>query len=156
MGVTFSTVFESEVLPHETLGADHRALVRVREGLDRLAAKAGLTSLLAFESYAPEDTEGLLDEETQAQQPPAEWFPASAGLTAIDALYEYLEAHSGVLAGQAEVWRSCPTWATSWRRHSGPGCGSGLPSSCEAAEAEPGAAPDPAMWSVFHSSLRFW
>ena len=103
MGVTFSTVFESEVLPHETLGADHRALVRVREGLDRLAAKAGLTSLLAFESYAPEDTEGLLDEETQAQQPPAEWFPASAGLTAIDALYEYLEAHSGVLAGQAEV-----------------------------------------------------
>ena len=103
MGVTFSTVFESEAPPYRTLGADHRALARVREGLDRLANKNGLTSLLAFESYAPEDTEGLLDEETQAQQPAAEWFPPAAGLAAVEALYEYLEAHPGVLAGQAEV-----------------------------------------------------
>jgi hypothetical protein len=103
MGATFSTVFESEVPQYGTLGADHRALLDEREWIDRLATKNELISLLAFESYAPEDTEGLLDEETQAQQPPAEWFPPEDGLSAVDALWQYLDIHSGVLAEQAEV-----------------------------------------------------
>ena len=103
MGVTFSTVFESEAPPYRTLGADHRSLARVRESLDRLATQKGLTSLLAFESYAPEDTNGLLDDEMQAQQPPATWFTPSAGLAAVDALYEYLEGHPGVFTEQANV-----------------------------------------------------
>jgi hypothetical protein len=100
---SFSTVFEPEAPPFDTLGPDHRALIEQREQLDRLASTAGLTSLLAFESYAPEDREGLLDEETQAQQPPAEWFAPAAGLAAVDALWEYLESHPGALPGQAEV-----------------------------------------------------
>jgi hypothetical protein len=96
-------VFESEAPPYRTLGSDHRALLSQREDLDHLAAENGLTSLLAFESYAPEDTEGLLAEETQAQQPPAQWFAPAAGLAAVDALYEYLEAHPRILTGQAKV-----------------------------------------------------
>ena len=103
MGATFSTVFECEAPPFDTLGSDHRALIEQRERLDRLATINRLTSLLAFESYAPEDTEGLLDQETQAQQPPAEWFAPAAGLAAVDALWEYLESHPGVLPDQAEV-----------------------------------------------------
>jgi len=103
MGVTFSTVFESEAPPYHTLGGDHRALARVRERLDRLATQNGLKSLLAFESYAPEDTAGLLDDETQAQQLPAKWFTPAAGLEAVDALYEYLEGHPGVFTEHAKV-----------------------------------------------------
>jgi hypothetical protein len=106
VGATFSAVFEAEVPPYGTLGADHLALLRVRTVLDRLAVNNGLTSLLAFESYAPEDMEveeELLDKDLQAQQPPVEWFPPAAGVAAIDALWNYLDAHPGVVPGQAEV-----------------------------------------------------
>jgi len=41
----------------------------MRQRLDRLATGHGLTPLGDFESYAPEDTEGLLDEEMQAKMP---------------------------------------------------------------------------------------
>jgi hypothetical protein len=78
-------------------------VLRVRDAIDRLATENGLTSLPAFESYSPEDTEGLLDEETQAQQPHAEWFQPADGLAALDALWNYLEAQPGVLARQDEV-----------------------------------------------------
>jgi hypothetical protein len=103
MGATFSTVFESRIPRYGTLGSDHRALLDARERLDRLADDNDLTSLLEFESYAPEDTEGFLDEETQAEQPPAEWFDPAAGLAAVNTLYEFLEANPRVLADQAEV-----------------------------------------------------
>jgi hypothetical protein len=103
VGATFSAVFESEVPPFGTLGSDHPALSDQRERLDRLATTKGLTSLLAFESYAPEAAEGLLDEETEAEQPPAEWFAPAAGLAAVNALWDYLESHPGVLPGQAAV-----------------------------------------------------
>jgi hypothetical protein len=103
MGSTFTTVFESEVAPYGRLGSDHRTLLDARDELDQLAEENGLTSLLAFESYAPEDTEGLLDEETQAAQPPAAWFAPNAGLAAVDALWDYLENHPGVLDEQSEV-----------------------------------------------------
>ena len=78
---------------------------RLREALDRLAAANGLTSLLAFESYSPEDADaaGLLDDEALAQLPPAEWFAPAAGLAAVNALREHLEAHPDVLAAQAAV-----------------------------------------------------
>ncbi len=103
MSTTFSTVFESDAPPYNTLGSDHLALCRARDRLDRLAKKAKLTSLLAFESYEPEDTEGLLDEETQAQQPPAEWFAPAAGLAAVEGLLAYLDAHPKALTEQAAV-----------------------------------------------------
>lgn len=79
------------------------ALNRARDHLDRLAAAAGTTSVLAFESYAPEDTEGLLDDDIQAQQPPAKWFAPGAGLVAVGALLAYLDAHPDVLPQQAAV-----------------------------------------------------
>jgi hypothetical protein len=75
----------------------------MKDRLDRLAEKNGLTPLGAFESYAPEDTEGFLDEETQAQQPPAEWFSPADGLAAVNALWDYLDAHPGTFSRQAEL-----------------------------------------------------
>ncbi|AWM40935.1 hypothetical protein GobsT_04850 [Gemmata obscuriglobus] len=103
MSATFSAVFESAVLPHGTLGGDNPQLLRTRESLDRLATKNGLTSLLAFESYAPEDVAGLIDDERLAELPPAVWFPAAAGVAAVNALYEYLESHPGAFSRPAEV-----------------------------------------------------
>ena len=79
------------------------ALNHARDPLDRLAASVGLTSLLAFESYEPEDFDGLLDEETQAQQPPAKWFAPADGLAALRALLAYLDAHPDALAQQVVV-----------------------------------------------------
>jgi hypothetical protein len=103
MGATFSTVFESEAPPYGTLGGDHRVLLRQRDRIGRLATESGLTPLGAFESYDPEDAEGLLDEETQAQQPPAEWFAPAAGLAAVNALWEFLDARPGTFTAQAEL-----------------------------------------------------
>ena len=103
MGATFSTVFEAAVPPHGTLGADHRALARVRESLDQLAVANGLTSLLEFERYAPEDVAGLMDEEAIAQQPPVEWSPPERGLATVNALWDLLAAHPGVLTKQPAV-----------------------------------------------------
>jgi hypothetical protein len=103
MSTTFSTVFQSDVPPYGMLGGDHLALNRARDPLDRLATAAGLASLLAFESYEPEDFDGLLDEETQAQQPPAKWFVPADGFAAVGALLAYLDAHPGALPQQAGV-----------------------------------------------------
>jgi hypothetical protein len=103
MGATFSTIFETEVSPYGTLGGDNRVVLDMREWLDRLAEKNSLTPLGAFESYAPEDTEGFLDEETQAEQPPAEWFSATDGLAAVNALWEYLDAHPGTFTSQTKL-----------------------------------------------------
>jgi len=103
MGASFCTVFESKTPPYGTLGGDHRLLLDVRDRLDRLATDRGLTPLGAFESYAPEDTEGLLDEETQVEQPPAEWFAPEEGLAAINAIWEYLDAHPGTFGRQTEI-----------------------------------------------------
>jgi hypothetical protein len=102
-GASFCTVFEAEVPPFGTLGSDHIALLRAQRKLDRVATDNGLTPLGAFESYAPEDTADFLDEETQAEQPPAEWFAAADGLAAVEGLLEYLDAHPDALARQAEV-----------------------------------------------------
>jgi hypothetical protein len=103
MSVSFSTVFESAVPPYGTLGGDHLAILPARRRLDRLAADNGLTPLGAFESYAPEDTTGLLDDETQERQPPAEWFAPADALVTVNALWEHLDAHPGLLANQTRV-----------------------------------------------------
>ena len=103
MSTTFSTVFQSGVPPYGTLGSDHLAVNRARDQLERLAADAGLTSLLAFESYEPEDFEGLLDEDIQAQQPPAKWFAPADGLAAVGALLAHLDAHPDALPQQAAL-----------------------------------------------------
>ena len=55
MSVSFSVVFEAEVSPHGTLGADHVALAQRKDALDVLACENGLVPLSAFESYDPED-----------------------------------------------------------------------------------------------------
>jgi hypothetical protein len=103
MGASFCTVFEAEVPPFGTLGSDHRALLRAKQRLDRLAAHKGLTPLGAFESYDPADTADFLDEETQAEQPAAEWFVPAERLASVEGLFAYLDAHSDALAGQSRV-----------------------------------------------------
>ena len=103
MSTSFITVFESEVPPYRTVGDDNLALSDMRDQLDRLAVGIGLTPLAAFESYGSEDTEGLLDDDEQAAQSPAEWFPPAAGLQAVEALRAHLDAHPGAIAQQAEM-----------------------------------------------------
>jgi hypothetical protein len=103
VGASFCTVFESEAPPYGTLGSYHRVLLDMRGRIDRLAADRGLTPLGDFESYAPEDTDGLLDEEMQAEMPPAEWFAPAAGLAAVNALWDHLDAHPGTFRRQAAL-----------------------------------------------------
>jgi hypothetical protein len=103
MSTTFSAVFQSDVPPYGTLGGDHLALSRAREALDELATAAGLTSVLAFESYEPEDFEGLLDEDVEVQQPPAKWFAPAEGLAAVGALIAHMDAHPGAVPQQVAV-----------------------------------------------------
>jgi hypothetical protein len=101
MGFAFCTLLEAEVPPYGTLAIDPPSILR--EELDRLATESGLTSLLAFESYSPEDMDGFLDEDDLADQPPAEWFSAADGLAAVNGLRAYLDAHPGALVGPTDV-----------------------------------------------------
>ena len=103
MSTSFITVFELEVPPYRTVGDDNPTLSDMRDQLDRLAVGTGLTPLAAFESYGSEDTDGLLDDDEQAAQPPAGWFPPADGLQAVEALRAHLEANPGVIAQQAEM-----------------------------------------------------
>jgi hypothetical protein len=75
----------------------------MKDWLDKLAEKNGLTPLGAFESYSPEDLAGFLDEEMQAELTPAEWFSADDGLAAVNALWEYLDKHPGTFSTQKEL-----------------------------------------------------
>lgn len=103
MGASFCVVFETDVPPHGTLGADHAALLKRQQRLNRLAVKQGLTPLEAFESYDPADAAEFLDEEVAANVPPVAWFPASAGLAAVNALIAYLAVHPDAVPGQNDV-----------------------------------------------------
>ena len=103
MSVSFSVVFESEVPPHGTLGADHVALARQKDTLDRVAGENGLIPLSAFESYDPGDAAEFLDEEELEALPDAQWFDPVAGLTAVRALIHYIHSHVTAVPGQAEV-----------------------------------------------------
>jgi hypothetical protein len=103
MGATFTVVFESEVPPYGTLGADHPALFQKKDRLDRLVADKGLTPLGAFESYDPDDIDDFLDGQAPDDLPPLEWYPAMERLAAVNALYDFLEEHPNVLGHQPEV-----------------------------------------------------
>jgi hypothetical protein len=103
MSVSFSVVFESEVPPHGTLGADHGAVACHKEALDQLADENGLVPLGAFESYDPEDAADFLDEEELAVLPEAQWFDPAEGLTAVRALVQYLRSHLAAVPDQDEV-----------------------------------------------------
>ena len=103
MSTTFSVVFQTKVPPYGTLGGDHLVLNDVRKQLDQFAATRGLTSLLTFESYEPEDFDGLVDEDTLAQQPPAKWFTPATGVVAVGALIAHLDAHPDALPQHAAV-----------------------------------------------------
>jgi hypothetical protein len=103
MSVSFSVVFESEVPPHGSLGADHVALARHKEALDQLAEENGLVPLSAFESYDPEDAAEFLDEEELAVLPDAQWFEPSEGLTAVRALIDFLRSHVDSVPDPDEV-----------------------------------------------------
>jgi hypothetical protein len=103
MSVSFSVVFESEVPPHGTLGADHGVLARHKEALDQLADENGLVPLGAFESYDPEDAAAFLDEEELAVLPDAQWFDPAEGLKAVRALAQYLRSHREAVPDQDEA-----------------------------------------------------
>jgi hypothetical protein len=103
MSISFCVVFEAEVPPHGTLGADHGALTNQKDTLDRLARKNGLIPLSAFESYDREDAAGFLDEEELEALPEAQWFDPAAGLSAVRSLADYLCSHADAVPDQAEV-----------------------------------------------------
>jgi hypothetical protein len=103
MSVSFSVVFESDVPPHGSLGADHVALARHKEVLDQLADENGLVPLSAFESYDPEDAAEFLDEEELAVLPDAQWFEPAEGLAAVGALAGYLRSHTGAVPDHEDV-----------------------------------------------------
>lgn len=105
--MTFSAIFDSKVPPYGALGHDHVSLARFRDGLEELANQNNLISLAAFESYEPEDLEGLLadDEETLPDVPISQWFLPAEGLEAINALLEFLAANADLLVKQAEVMK---------------------------------------------------
>lgn len=67
-----------------------------------MAEENGLTPLGAFESYAPEDFEGLMDEDDDAipELPPAQWFDPADGLKAIAELATFLNAHTDAVSEQ--------------------------------------------------------
>jgi hypothetical protein len=103
MGASFCVVFEREVPPHGTLGADHPALMRAQRKLDRLAADAGLTPLEEFESYQPADMADFLDDEEVEALPPAQWFAAADGRRAVRALADYLRSNPAAVPKSSEV-----------------------------------------------------
>ena len=104
MGASFCTVFQGDVAPHGTLGADHGTLLRLKERRDQVAADNGPTPLGAFESYGASDTAAFMDPEELAEElPPAEWFPASAGLIAVHALRAHAAAHADAISRAVEV-----------------------------------------------------
>ncbi|WP_020470808.1 hypothetical protein [Zavarzinella formosa] len=103
MGASFETVFEAKAQPYSECGTDHTALAKVREQLDFFAKENGLVSLLAFESYAPEDIAAPMSDETRAELAPAEWFSPSHGLATVKALQTYLISCPNVLARQSLV-----------------------------------------------------
>lgn len=105
--MTFSAIFDSKVPPYGTLGRDHESLARFRDGLEELANQNDLTSLSTFESYEPEDLEGLLadDEETLPDVSISQWFSPAAGLEAVNALLVFVGANADVLVKQADVMK---------------------------------------------------
>jgi hypothetical protein len=103
MGAGFCTVFEADVPPRGKLGDDNKAILNRKEGLDRLAAENGLTPLEAFESYSPEDAAYFLDDDAPLDLPPVQWFPATDGLAAVNALLAHLAAHPDAATDQGEL-----------------------------------------------------
>jgi hypothetical protein len=105
MSVSFCVAFEAQVPPHGILGADHGALTREKDSLDRLASEHGLVPLGAFESYGADDAAGVLDEDEleELQLPEAEWFDPAAGLAAVRALAGWIRSHSDAVDDHEEV-----------------------------------------------------
>jgi hypothetical protein len=104
MSVSFCVVFEADVPPHGTLGGDNVELVRAQAPLERLAQANGLRPLSQFESYDAADLAADLDVDVgEVDLPPAQWFPAAEGLTAVQALIAHLAAHPATLSRQPEV-----------------------------------------------------
>ncbi len=103
MSVSFCVVFESDVPPYGTLGADHLALVNRQRMLERLALENGLASLGSFESYDPADAEGLLDEEEVMEQPAVQWFSPTAALVTVRGLIACFRVRPDLMSRQPEL-----------------------------------------------------
>lgn len=103
MSASFTAVFETEVPDIGTLGGDHPAILRHIDQIDRLAVEQGLTPLGEFESYDPEDVAEFMSDEELSGLPPVEWFAASEGLAAVNALQSHLGTQADVLPDQVEV-----------------------------------------------------
>ena len=94
MGVAFCVVFKKDVPPHGKLGGDNMALAKGYEKLDAVAEKKGLRTLGSFLSQDPQELADMMDmDAAELGLPPEEWFNASDGLAAVQALSAHLRAN---------------------------------------------------------------
>jgi hypothetical protein len=104
MGTAFCVVFKKDVPPHGKLGGDCMALAKGYEKLDSVAQAKGLLSLGAFLSQDPDELAEIMEMDAKEMGlPPVEWFSASDGLAAVQALIAHLRANPKTIAKAKEM-----------------------------------------------------
>jgi len=104
MGTAFCVVFKKDVPPHGKLGADCMALARGYEKLDAVAEAKGLRTLGAFLSQDPEELAEMMEMDAEEMGlPPVEWFSATDGLAAVQALIAHLRDNPKTIAKAGEM-----------------------------------------------------
>ena len=103
MGVAFCVVFKKDVPPLGKLGGDNIALAKGYEKLDGLAETIGLRTLGSFLSQDPEELADMMEMDADEMGlPPEEWFSASDGVAAVQALIAHLRANPKAIAKAKE------------------------------------------------------
>ena len=93
MSVAIYIACESEIEGEDTF-VDGKSLGRVDPPvLEKIAAQAGCPYIYDLISQDPGELAEYLDEVDEADLPPLEWHPATAGLTAIRGLRDHIRAH---------------------------------------------------------------
>jgi hypothetical protein len=104
MGVAFCVVFKKDVPPHGKVGGDNKALAKGYEKLDAVAETNGLRTLESFLSQDPEEIADMLEMDADEMGlPPEEWFSASDGLAAVQALTAHLRANPKAIGKAKEM-----------------------------------------------------
>jgi hypothetical protein len=104
MGIAFCVIFKKDVPPHGKVGADNIALAKGHEKLDAVAEANGLRTLGGFLSQDPEELADMMDMDVEeVGAPPEEWFAATDGLTAVQALMAHLRSNPKAVARTKEM-----------------------------------------------------
>jgi hypothetical protein len=104
MGVAFCVVFNKDVPPFGTLGADNMALAKGDENLDAVAQAKGMRTLGSFLSQDPQELAEMMDLDVEEMgAPPLGWFDAAEGLTAVQALIAHLRSDPKAISKATEM-----------------------------------------------------